>query len=83
MGAWKEMLIEQDYASQQAADDWCRYEVERDEAMERRRKILARAWQLHRAGMKLAKFFPDIGNINLQIAAQYRAEALELKRHWR
>lgn len=75
------MLI--DMQDQQAADDWCRYEVERDEAIARRREILARAWQLHRAGMKLAKFFPDIGNINLQIAAQYRAEAREIRSHWK
>lgn len=81
MGAWKDILI--DMQDQQAADDWCRYEVERDEAIARRREILTRAWQLHRAGMKLAKFFPDIGNINLQIAAQYRAEAREIRRHWR
>jgi hypothetical protein len=81
MGAWKDMLI--DMQDQQAADDWCRYEVERDEAIARRREILARAWQLHRAGMKLAKFFPDIGNINLQIAAQYRAEAREIRSHWK
>lgn len=81
MGAWKDILI--DMQDQQAADDWCQYEMERDEAMERRREILTRAWQLHRVGMKLAKFFPDIGNINLQIAAQYRAEAREIRRHWR
>ena len=81
MGAWKDILI--DMQDQQAADDWCRYEVERDEAFARRREILTRAWQLHRVGQKLAKFFPDIGNINLQIAAQYRAEAREIRRHWR
>lgn len=83
MGAWKDMLIEQDFASQQAADDWCRYEMERDEAMERRRELVTRAWKHHRVGKKLARFFPDIGKNNLQIAAQFRAEALELKRHWR
>lgn len=81
MGAWKDILI--DMQDQQAADDWCRYEMERDEALERRRVALQQAWQLHRVGMKLAKFFPDIGNINLQIAEQFRAEAREIKRHWK
>jgi hypothetical protein len=51
--------------------------------MERRRAILTRAWQLHRAGMKLVQFFPEVGQINLQIAAQYRAEAREIRSHWR
>lgn len=81
MGAWKDMLI--DMQDQQAQDDWNRYEMERDEAIERRREIMKRAWQLHRAGRKLAQFFPDIGNINLQISAQYRAEAREIRRNWR
>ena len=81
MGAWKDMLI--DMQDQQAQDDWNRYEMERDEAIERRREIMQRAWQLHRAGRKLAQFFPDIGNINLQISAQYRAEARQIKRDWR
>lgn len=81
MGAWKDILI--DMQDQQAADDWCRYEIERDEAWERRRELVTHAWQLHRVGKKLARFFPDIGKNNLQIAAQFRAEALELKRHWR
>ena len=81
MGAWKDMLI--DMQDQQAQDDWNRYEMERDEAIERRREIMKRAWQLHRAGQKLAQFFPDIGNINLQISAQYRAEARQIKRDWR
>ena len=67
----------------QNQDDWNRYEMERDEAIERRREIMKRAWQLHRAGRKLAQFFPAIGNINLQISAQYRAEARLLKRDWR
>ena len=81
MGAWKDMLI--DMQDQQAQDDWNRYEMERDEAIARRREIMKRAWQLHRAGRKLAQFFPDIGNINLQISAQYRAEARQIKRDWR
>jgi hypothetical protein len=81
MGVWKDMLI--DMQDQQAQDDWNRYEMERDEAIERRREIMKRAWQLHRAGQKLAQFFPDIGNINLQISAQYRAEARQIKRDWR
>ena len=81
MGAWKDMLI--DMQDQQAQDDWNRYEMERDDAIARRREIVLRAWQLHRAGRKLAQFFPDIGNINLQISAQYRAEARQIKRDWR
>ena len=81
MGVWKDMLI--DMQDQQAQDDWNRYEMERDEAIARRREIMMRAWQLHRAGRKLAQFFPDIGNINLQISAQYRLEARQLKRAWR
>lgn len=81
MGRMKEAWA--DLQDQQAADDWCRYEVERDEAIERRRAILTRAWQLHRAGMKLVKFFPEVGQINLQIASQYRAEAREIRSHWR
>ena len=81
MGAWKDILI--DMQDQQAADDWHRYEMERDEAIERRREIMQRAWKLHRVGMKLAKFFPDIGQINLQIASQYRAEARQIRRDWR
>ena len=81
MGYFKNMMI--DLEEQRATDDWCRYEVERDEAMERRRAILTRAWKLHRAGMKLVQFFPEVGQINLQIAAQYRAEAREIRSHWR
>lgn len=81
MGAWKDILI--DMQEQQAADDWCRYEVERDEAIERRREILTRAWRLHRSGMKIRKYFPEVGEVNIQIAAQYRAEAREIRSHWR
>lgn len=85
MGAWKDMLIDADnaLADQQAAEDWYRYEMERDEAIKRRREIMQQAWKLHRAGMKLAKFFPEIGQINLELAAQYRAEAREIRRDWR
>ena len=81
MGVWKDMLI--DMQDQQAQDDWNRYEMERDEAIERRREIMQRAWQLHREGMKLKRFYPEIGNNNLQISAQYRAEARQIKRDWR
>jgi hypothetical protein len=81
MGAWKDILT--NMQDQQAADDWNRYEMERDEALEHRREIIQRAWKLHRVGMKLAKFFPDIGQINLQIASQYRAEARQIRRDWR
>lgn len=81
MGAWKDILI--DMQDQQAADDWCRYEMERDEAISRRRELVTRAWQLHRVGTRLARLFPDIGSINLQIAEQFRAEAREIRRHWK
>lgn len=81
MGAWKDILI--DMQDQQAVDDWCRYECERDEALERRRAVLQQAWQLHRAGMTLKKFIPAAGNTNIQIAAQYRAEARQIRRDWR
>jgi len=81
MGAWKDILI--NMQDQQALDDWNRYEMERDEALERRREIIQRAWKLHRVGMKLAKFFPDIGQINLHIASQYRADARQIRRDWR
>ena len=67
----------------QNQDDWNRYEMERDEAIERRREALTQAWKLNRAGRKLAQFFPDVGNINLQISAQYRAEARQIKREWK
>lgn len=80
MGAWKDMLI--DMQEQQAADDWCRYEMERDDAIARRQEIMLQAWQLHRAGMKLKRVFPGVGNINLQIAGQLRAEARQIKRDW-
>jgi len=85
MGAWKDILIDMDNAmlEQQAIDDWNRYEMERDEAIERRREIMQRAWDLHRAGRKLVQFFPEVGQINFQISAQYRAEAREIRRDWR
>lgn len=85
MGAWKDMLIDMDNAmlEQQALDDWNRYEMERDEAIERRREIMQRAWDLHRAGRKLVQFFPEVGQINFQISAQYRAEARQIRRDWR
>ena len=81
MGVWKDMLI--DMQDQQAQDDWNRYEMERDEAIERRREIMKRAWQLLRAGMKIRQLFPAIGAINLQIASGYRAEARQIKRDWK
>ena len=85
MGAWKDILIDMDNAmlEQQAIDDWNRYEMERDEAIERRREIMQRAWDLHRAGRKLVQFFPEVGQINFQISAQYRAEARQIRRDWR
>ena len=67
----------------QNQDDWNRYEMERDEAIERRREALTQAWKLHRAGMKIRQFFPEIGAINLQIASGYRAEARQIKQDWK
>lgn len=81
MGAWKEMLI--DMQDQQAADDWCRYEMERDEAIARRREIIQRAWDLYRFGRKAAGWFPEVARVNFEIANQYRAEAREIRSHWK
>jgi hypothetical protein len=81
MGAWKDVLI--DMQDQQAADDWHRYEMERDDALSRRRELIQRAWGLHRGGMKLRRFFPDLGNFNISLAAEFRAEAREIRSHWR
>jgi hypothetical protein len=33
--------------------------------------------------MKIRKFFPEVGEVNIQIAAQFRAEAREIRSHWR
>ena len=38
MGAWKDVLI--DMQDQQAADDWHRYEMERDDVLTRRRELI-------------------------------------------
>ena len=81
MGAWKDMLI--DMQDQQAADDWHREEMERDDALSRRRELIQRAWGLHRGGIKLRRFFPDLGNFNIALAAEFRAEAREIRSHWR
>jgi len=34
--------------------------------------------QLHRR-----RFFPDLGNFNIALAAEFRAEAREIRSHWR
>lgn len=81
MGAWKEILI--DMQDQQAADDWCRYEMERDDALARRREILIRARQLQTAGQKLVRFFPEIGRVNLILASQFRQEARQIRSDYR
>ena len=83
MGAWKDMMIEQDFAAQQAAEDWCRYEMERDDALARRREILIRARQLQTAGQKLVRFFPEVGRVNLILASQYRQEARQIREDYR
>jgi hypothetical protein len=49
----------------------------------RSRELIQRAWGLHRGGMKLRRFFPDLGNFNISLAAEFRAEAREIRSHWR
>jgi hypothetical protein len=85
MGAWKDMLIDADnaLADQQAAEDWYRYEMERDDAIARRRELIMRARKLQTTGLKLRRFFPDLGEFNLALAAEFRAEAREIRRDWR
>lgn len=85
MGAWKDMLIDADnaLADQQAAEDWYRYEMERDDQFARRRELITRARELQRTGLKMRKFFPDLGAFNLALAAEFRAEAREIRRDWR
>ncbi len=85
MGEWKDMLIDMDNAmlEQQALDDWNRYEMERDEAIERRREIMQRAWDLYRFGRKAAGLFPQVAQVNFEIATQYREEARQIRRDWR
>ena len=85
MGAWKDILIDMDNAmlEQQALDDWNRYEMERDEAIERRREIMQRAWDLYRFGRKAAGLFPQVAQVNFEIASQYREEARQIRRDWR
>lgn len=85
MGAWKDILIDMENAmlEQQAADDWNRYEMERDDANERRREIMQRAWDLYRFGRKAAGLFPQVAQVNFEIATQYREEARQIKRDWR
>ncbi len=85
MGAWKDMLIDADnaLADQQAAEDWYRYEMERDDAIARRRELIMRARKLQTTGLKLRRFFPDLSEFNFALAAEFRAEAREIKRDWR
>jgi len=85
MGAWKDILIDMDNAmlEQQALDDWNRYEMERDDAIERRREIMQRAWDLYRFGRKAAGWFPQVAQVNFEIATQYREEARQIRRDWR
>ena len=67
----------------QSQDDWYRYEMERDDALQRRREILIRARQLQTVGQKLKKFFGEIGEVYLILAAQYRAEARQIREDYR
>ena len=85
MGAWKDMLIDADnaMADRQVAEDWYRYEMERDDQIARRRELITRARKLQNTGLKLRRFFPDLGEFNLALAAEFRAEALQIKRDWR
>lgn len=85
MGAWKDMLIDADnaMADRQVAEDWYRYEMERDDAISRRRELITRARKLQTTGLKLRRFFPDLGGFNLALAAEFRAEAREIRRDWR
>lgn len=85
MGAWKDMLIDADnaLADQQAAEDWYRYEMERDDAISRRRELITRARKLQTTGLKMLPFFSDLGGFNLALAAEFRAEARQIKRDWR
>jgi hypothetical protein len=85
MGAWKDMLIDADnaMAERQVAEDWYRYEMERDDQIARRRELITQARRLQNTGLKLRRFFPDLGEFNLALAAEFRAEALQIKRDWR
>lgn len=67
----------------QSQDDWYRYEMERDDALARRREALIHARQLQTVGQKLVKFFPELGRVNLILAAQYRAEARQIREDYR
>ena len=79
------MLIDADnaMAGQQAAEEWYRYEMERDDQIARRRELITRARELQRTGLKMRKFFPDLGDFNIALAAEFRAEAREIRRDWR
>jgi hypothetical protein len=80
MGAWKDYLIDLDNAAyQQQQDDWNRYEMERDDALARRRELVERAWGLHRSGMKMRNIYPDLGMFNINLAASFREEARQIK----
>lgn len=67
----------------QSQDDWYRYEMERDDALARRREILLRARQHQTVGQKLLRFFPEIGQLNLILASQYRQEARQIREDYR
>lgn len=85
MGAWKDMLIDMDNAlmDRQAAEDWYRYEMERDDAISRRRELIMQARKLQTTGLKMLPFFYDLGGFNLALAAEFRAEARAIRRDWR
>lgn len=79
------MLIDADnaMADQQAAEDWYRYEMERDDQISRRRELITKARQLQTKGLKMRRFFHDLGEFNLTLAAEFRAEARQIRKDYR
>jgi len=71
------------YAAQMQQDDWYRYQMERDDALERRHHLIVQARKLHRVGIKVSRFLPEIASVNIAVAAEYRAEARRVRHEWR
>ena len=67
----------------QNQDDWYRYEMERDDQIARRRELITRARKLQNTGLKLRRFSHDIGEFNLALAAEFRAEARQIRQDYR
>lgn len=68
---------------QTAQDDWYRYQMERDDALDRRHRLIVQARKLHRAGIKAIRFLPEVAMVNIAVAAEYRAEARRIRQEWR